>query len=326
VASESRIRDWNGHRDVNFNQARGSCSRAGYEHARAGQPAPQSVLSRSWLADTLPSAGRRRPAAPHYPYRGNGSPAGGHSPPVCVKPRPRRADERDRCPSITDRPLRRAALVPPPPGDDDRHAATTSFAGALQGDAGLGTAAARRGTDRHAGSVPPLAGHRAGQAVLNLVRGSRQAEQPPHPTTRPDRAVPAGTARQRRRAVVRLLRLLAAARPACRWRQRQASAASTTSTRGPTDRQGHPRRQRPPQPGDLIVWDEHIGVVENVRCPTDASNHRGNSLDQVPPHVRQRRRRRGLVRLVESSRRAQDRHRSRSGRGHNRADAAHCRS
>ena len=38
---------------------------------------------------------------------------------------------------------------------------------------------------------------------------------------------------------------------------------------------------QPPQPGDLIVWDEHIGIVESVG--TDGSIHtvEGNSSDQV---------------------------------------------
>jgi CHAP domain len=38
---------------------------------------------------------------------------------------------------------------------------------------------------------------------------------------------------------------------------------------------------QPPQPGDLIVWDEHIGIVESV--DTDGSIHtiEGNSSDSV---------------------------------------------
>jgi CHAP domain-containing protein len=36
-----------------------------------------------------------------------------------------------------------------------------------------------------------------------------------------------------------------------------------------------------PQPGDLIVWDEHIGVVENVGADGTINTIEGNSSDQV---------------------------------------------
>jgi hypothetical protein len=36
-----------------------------------------------------------------------------------------------------------------------------------------------------------------------------------------------------------------------------------------------------PQPGDLIVWDEHIGVVENVGPDGTINTIEGNSSDQV---------------------------------------------
>lgn len=36
-----------------------------------------------------------------------------------------------------------------------------------------------------------------------------------------------------------------------------------------------------PQPGDLIVWDEHIGVVENVAADGTINTIEGNSSDQV---------------------------------------------
>ena len=36
-----------------------------------------------------------------------------------------------------------------------------------------------------------------------------------------------------------------------------------------------------PQPGDLIVWDEHIGVVENVGADGTIKTIEGNSSDQV---------------------------------------------
>ena len=36
-----------------------------------------------------------------------------------------------------------------------------------------------------------------------------------------------------------------------------------------------------PQPGDLIVWDEHIGVVESVGTDGTINTIEGNSSDQV---------------------------------------------
>jgi len=42
-----------------------------------------------------------------------------------------------------------------------------------------------------------------------------------------------------------------------------------------------PAGSAPPQPGDLIVWDEHIGVVENVLPDGRIQTIEGNSSDQV---------------------------------------------
>jgi surface antigen len=36
-----------------------------------------------------------------------------------------------------------------------------------------------------------------------------------------------------------------------------------------------------PQPGDLIVWDEHIGVVESVGSDGTINTIEGNSSDKV---------------------------------------------
>ena len=55
-----------------------------------------------------------------------------------------------------------------------------------------------------------------------------------------------------------------------------------------------------PQPGDLIVWDEHIGVVESVGADGTINTIEGNSSDQVAqPQLRARRSRPaiGYVRL-----------------------------
>ncbi len=37
----------------------------------------------------------------------------------------------------------------------------------------------------------------------------------------------------------------------------------------------------PPQPGDLIVWDEHIGIVESVGADGSVQTIEGNSSDSV---------------------------------------------
>lgn len=36
-----------------------------------------------------------------------------------------------------------------------------------------------------------------------------------------------------------------------------------------------------PQPGDLIVWDEHIGIVESVGADGSIQTVEGNSSDRV---------------------------------------------
>ena len=46
-------------------------------------------------------------------------------------------------------------------------------------------------------------------------------------------------------------------------------------------RQGHPRGSGTPQPGDLIVWDEHIGIVESVGADGSVNTIEGNSSDRV---------------------------------------------
>lgn len=42
---------------------------------------------------------------------------------------------------------------------------------------------------------------------------------------------------------------------------------------------------RPPQPGDLIVWDEHIGMVEQVLPDGRIQTIEGNSSDQVSRRI-----------------------------------------
>jgi hypothetical protein len=46
-----------------------------------------------------------------------------------------------------------------------------------------------------------------------------------------------------------------------------------------------PAAAGPPQPGDLIVWDEHIGIVESVLPDGRVQTVEGNSSDQVSRRV-----------------------------------------
>ena len=46
-----------------------------------------------------------------------------------------------------------------------------------------------------------------------------------------------------------------------------------------------PAGSQPPQPGDLIVWDEHIGIVESVLPDGRIQTIEGNSSDQVSRRV-----------------------------------------
>jgi len=46
-----------------------------------------------------------------------------------------------------------------------------------------------------------------------------------------------------------------------------------------------PASAGPPQPGDLIVWDEHIGIVESVLPDGQIQTVEGNSSDQVSRRV-----------------------------------------
>jgi len=52
-----------------------------------------------------------------------------------------------------------------------------------------------------------------------------------------------------------------------------------------------------PQPGDLIVWDEHIGIVESVRPDGSIQTIEGNSSDRVSRRVHPKGDAIGYVRL-----------------------------
>lgn len=179
-----------------------------------------------------------------------------------------------------------SVLAPQPATTTTATPATTSFAGALQGaSAGLGTAAAPAAGTATLASVLPSQGTGAGQAVLNLVRGEvGQAEQPPGSNDSP------------RIAQYRQATAGSGVGPWCAyfvsWAARQAGVPLGDSGQGFgrvddvyawAQRTGKaiPAGSAPPQPGDLIVWDEHIGVVENVLPDGRIQTIEGNSSDQV---------------------------------------------
>ena len=125
-----------------------------------------------------------------------------------------------------------------------------------------------------------------GQAIVELVRGEvGEAEQPPGSNDSPRIAqYRQATAGLRRRPVVRYFTSWAAREAGVplgdsgqgfgrvddvyAWAQRAGKAVPNTG--GVT-----------PQPGDLIVWDEHIGVVESVGADGTINTIEGNSSDQV---------------------------------------------
>jgi CHAP domain len=137
---------------------------------------------------------------------------------------------------------------------------------------------------------PPVAGGTpAGQAIVNLVRGEvGQAEQPPGSNDSPRIA-------QYRQATVG-----SGVGPWCAyftsWAAREAGVPLGDSGQGFgrvddvyawAQRTGKaiPAGGGAPQPGDLIVWDEHIGVVESVLPDGRIQTIEGNSSDAVTRRV-----------------------------------------
>ena len=159
---------------------------------------------------------------------------------------------------------------------DGRPGPPTTFASQLQTASGTASL-----------TGAPVPASTAGQAVVERRprRGRRRRATAGLQRLPADRPVPPGHRRLRRRPMVRVLHFLGrprGGRPARRQRAR-ASAVSTTSTPGP---RSPARRSRTaegvvPQPGDLIVWDEHIGVVDSVGADGTINTIEGNSSDQV---------------------------------------------
>jgi hypothetical protein len=136
-----------------------------------------------------------------------------------------------------------------------------------------------------AGAAPVAAGTPAGQAILNLARGEvGVAEQPPGSNDSP------------RIGQYRQATAGSGVGPWCAyftsWAAREAGVPLGDAGQGFgrvddvwawAERSGKaiPAGGGPPQPGDLIVWDEHIGIVESVAADGTISTIEGNSSDSV---------------------------------------------
>jgi hypothetical protein len=167
-------------------------------------------------------------------------------------------------------------LAPPQPVATVAPATTaTAFASALQGATATAAAA----------PVAPAAGSGAGQAILAAVRPEvGQAEQPPGSNDSPRIA-------QYRQATAGA----PGPGPWCAyfvsWAARQAGVPVGDSGQGYGrvddvmawgERAGKALPAgSTPQPGDLIVWDEHIGIVESVGADGSISTIEGNSSNMV---------------------------------------------
>ena len=155
---------------------------------------------------------------------------------------------------------------------------TAQFATALQ-QAGAPTMTAAPVATTSATGTP------AGQAILNAVRNEvGVAEQPPGSNDSP------------RIAQYRQATAGSGVGPWCAyfvsWAARQAGVPLGDSGQGFgrvddvyawAQRTGKaiPAGSGAPQPGDLIVWDEHIGVVESVGTDGSINTIEGNSSDRV---------------------------------------------
>jgi CHAP domain len=172
-----------------------------------------------------------------------------------------------------------SAFAPPaPPPAPPATVAPTAFAAQLQGAVGA----------QSAGLAAPVTGGGtpAGQAILNLARSELGVtEQPPGSNDSPRIA-------QYRQATAGA----PGPGPWCAyfvsWAAREAGVPIGDSGQGYGlvddvwawgERSGKamPASSGPPQPGDLIVWDEHIGVVESVGADGSITTIEGNSSDSV---------------------------------------------
>jgi hypothetical protein len=166
-----------------------------------------------------------------------------------------------------------------PPAPAAPAAEPAAFSSALR------QAGAPAATAATAAPAPVAGGTPAGQAIVNLVRAEvGVAEQPPGSNDAPRIA-------QYRKATAG-----SGVGPWCAyfvsWAAREAGVPIGDSGQGYglcddvwawAERSGKaiPASGGTPQPGDLIVWDEHIGVVESVEPDGSIKTIEGNSSDAV---------------------------------------------
>jgi hypothetical protein len=179
-------------------------------------------------------------------------------------------------------------LQPPPPAPPPAKAAVDAsvFRGALQGaQSGLGAGMAAAPLQQAAQTQSVATGTPAGQAIVALVRGEvGVGEQPPGSNDAP------------RIAQYRQATAGSGVGPWCAyftsWAAREAGVPLGDAGQGFgrvddvyawAERAGKaiPAGTGTPQPGDLIVWDEHIGLVEGVDADGTIHTIEGNSSDQV---------------------------------------------
>jgi hypothetical protein len=169
-----------------------------------------------------------------------------------------------------------SVLAPPAPQAAPPPAQPAAFASALQQASGpVATTAV----------AAPAGGTSAGQAMVNLVRNELGvAEQPPGSNDAP------------RIAQYRQATAGSGVGPWCAyfvsWAAREAGVPIGDAGQGYGlvddvwawgERTGKaiPAAGATPQAGDLIVWDEHIGVVESVAADGTITTIEGNSSDAV---------------------------------------------
>jgi hypothetical protein len=170
-------------------------------------------------------------------------------------------------------PAARPAPTPP----------ATAFASVLgSAQAGVGTGPMAPAAASSWTSLAPMGGTGAGRAALAAAQGELGvAEQPPGSNDSPRIA-------QYRSAVAGA----PGPGPWCAyfvsWAARQAGTPLGEYGQGFGrvddvwawgERSG--RTTQVPQPGDLVVWDEHIGIVESVAPDGSITTVEGNSSDQV---------------------------------------------
>ncbi len=180
-------------------------------------------------------------------------------------------------PAVLERiALLQSAFAPPQP--PPAPAPTAAFSSQLQGAVGTPTLA---------GATPlPAAGTNAGQAIVNLVRNEIGVTEDPPGSNESARIS------QYRKATAGA----PGPGPWCAyfvsWAAREAGVPIGDSGQGYGlvddvwawgERAGKatPAASGPPQPGDLIVWDEHIGVVESVAADGAITTIEGNSSNSV---------------------------------------------